>query len=113
MVSDFITEKNGFLCLNEEEYQVAKRNMKMSTRKLLEYRESREGYWTSDKFMKQMEYIVEVAEAKYPKEQAYRIFWVFDQSTCSCYGAFSEDALNVNKMNANPGGKVPLMHNTV
>ena len=41
----------------------------MSARKLLEYGESREGYWTSEKFMKQMEYAVEVAEAKYPKEQ--------------------------------------------
>jgi len=61
--------------------------------------------------MKQMEYVVEIAEAKYPKEQGYRLFWVFDQS--SCHSAFSEDALNVNKMNANPGGKVPLMHDTV
>ena len=41
----------------------------MSARKLLEYGESREGYWTSERFMKQIEYAVEVAEAKYPKEQ--------------------------------------------
>jgi len=72
MVSDFVTEKNGFLCLTEEEYQAAKRNnpnIKMSARKLLEYGESREGYWTSDKFMKQMEYVVETAEAKYSKSK--------------------------------------------
>ena len=35
---------------------------------------SRERYWTSDKFMKQMEYVVEVAEAKYPKEQGYIVY---------------------------------------
>lgn len=114
MVSDFITERDGFLCLTEEEYQAAKRNnpnIRMSARKLLEYGESREGYWTSEKFMKQMENAVEVAEAKYPKEQGYRLFWVFDQS--SCHGAYSDDALNANKMNAKPGGKQPLMHDTV
>jgi len=86
MVSDFVTEKDGFLCLTEEEYRAAKRNnpnIKMSARKLLEYGESREGYWTSDKFMKQMEYVVEIAEAKYPKEQGYRLFWVLDQAAAT------------------------------
>ena len=37
MVSDFITETDGFLCLTEEEYQAAKRSnpdIKMSARKL-------------------------------------------------------------------------------
>ena len=61
----------------------------MSARKLLKYGKSKEGYWTSEKFMKQMEYAVEVAEAKYPKEQGYyRLFWVFNQSTC--HGAYSD-----------------------
>jgi len=70
MVSDFITENDGFMCLIEDEFQAAKRNnpnIKMSARKFLEYSESREGYGTSDKFMKQMEYAVETAEAKYLK----------------------------------------------
>lgn len=58
--------------------------------------------------MKQMQYVFEIAEAKYPKEEGYRLFWVFYQS--SCHGAYSDDAL---KMNAQPGGKVPLMHDTV
>ena len=70
MVSDFIIERDGFLCLTEEEYQAAKRNnhnIRTSARKLLENGESREGHWTSEKFMKQMEYAVEVAEAKISK----------------------------------------------
>lgn len=61
--------------------------------------------------MKQMESAVEVAEAKYPKGNGYRLYWVFDQ--CSCHAAFAEDALNANKMGARPGGKQPLMRDTV
>jgi len=39
MVSDFITENDGFMCLIEDEFQAAKRNnpnIKMSARKFLE-----------------------------------------------------------------------------
>ena len=57
MVSDFITEKDGFLRLTEEEYRVAKvtnPNILMGAHQLLEYRDSREGYWTGENFMKQM-----------------------------------------------------------
>ena len=114
MVSDFITEKDGFLQLTEEEYQAAKEtnpDIRMGARQLLEYGESREGYWTGDKFMKQMQSAVEIAESKYPKHQGYRLFWVFDQS--SCHTAFADDALNANKMNARPGGQQPLMRDTV
>lgn len=31
--------------------------------------------------MKHMEYAVEVADAKYSKEQGYCLFWVFNQSS--------------------------------
>ena len=61
--------------------------------------------------MKQVQIAVEIAEAKYPKEQGYRLFWIFDQS--SCHTAYAEDALNANKMNAHPGGQQPLMHDTM
>ena len=57
MVSDFITENDGFLCLTTEEHQAAKLldpNIPMAARELLEYGESRDGYWTGEKFMKQM-----------------------------------------------------------
>ena len=114
MVSDFITERDGYLRLTEDEYKEAKvknPTIRMSARQLLEYGESREGYWTSEKFMKQMEKAVEVAEAKYPNEKGYRLFWVFDQS--SCHTAFNDDALNANKMNARPGGQQPIMRDTI
>ena len=54
MVSDFIDEKNGYLALTQEEYDRAKiedPKAKMYARQLLEYGESKEGYWTSDKFV--------------------------------------------------------------
>lgn len=55
-----------------------------------------------------MKNAVSIAEAKYPKEDGYRLFWVFDQS--SCHMAFGDDALNASRMNASPGGAQPLMH---
>ena len=84
MVSDFIT-MDGYLCLTEEEYAAAKvhnPDITMGARQLLEYGEARNGYWTEDKFMKQMKKVVKVAETKYPKEKGYQLYWVFDQSGC-------------------------------
>lgn len=83
----------------------------MSARTLIEYGEACDGYWTGAKFMKQMSSAVKIAEAKYPKEKGYRVYWIFDQS--GCHMAFAEDLLNVNRMNAKEGGCQPLMHDTV
>ena len=71
MVSDFITERDGNLCLTEAEHIFAKEKdpaIPMAPRALLEYGEVRDGYWTGAKFMRQMENAVKVAEAKYPKD---------------------------------------------
>ena len=54
MLSDFIDEKIGFLCLTDEEYERAKQinpSAKKYARQFLEYGENREGYWTCDKFV--------------------------------------------------------------
>lgn len=54
MVSDFIDEKGGFLALTQAEYDSVKNadpSIRMYARQLLEYGESKEGYWTSDKFV--------------------------------------------------------------
>lgn len=110
MVSDFIDEYNGYLGLTMDEYTEAKKtdpNAKMQARSLLEYGEAREGYWTSDKFMEQMNKAVKIAETKYPKEDGWRLVWIFDHS--SCHAAMAEDSLDVNKMNVKPGGKQRLM----
>lgn len=52
-----------------------------------------------------------MAEIKYPKINGWRHVWVFDH--CSCHAAMADDALDVNKMNVNPGGKQRKMRQTV
>ena len=68
----------------------------------------REGYWTNEKFMKQMELAVKIAELR---SDGYRHCWVFDHS--SCHAAKSEDSLDVSRMNVKPGGKQPKMRDTI
>ena len=114
MVSDFIDEHNGFLVLTEEEYLRAKQSsstIKRYARAYLEYGEHREGYWNRDQMMKQMERAVEIAEVKYPKPDGWRHVWIFDHS--SCHNAMADDALDVTKMNVNPGGAQRKMRDTV
>ena len=110
LVSDFIDEKNGYLSLTKEEYDKAKISnprIWMHARVLLEYGESKEGYWTSDRFMGQIEKAVEIAEVKYPLSEGWKQVWIFDHS--SCHGAMADDSLDVSKMNVNPGGKQRVM----
>ena len=115
MVSDFIDELNGYLRLTNEELERAKvkygANFQKEARMLLEYGESKEGYWTSDKFLSQMDHAVKIAEIKYPKEIGYRLIWIFDNS--SCHNAYADAALNASLMNAKPGGKQPRMRDIV
>ena len=114
MVSDFIDEHHGFLALSDEEHEQAKL-VNPSTRKyareFLEYGENKEGYWNRDKFMEQIKRAVEMAEIKHPKNNGWCHVWVFDHS--SCHAAMADDALDVNKMNVNPGGKQRKMRDTV
>ena len=68
MVSDFIAEHNGFLALSDKEYDRAKVSnprLRKYTCEFLEYGESKEGYWTRDKFIHR----IEMAELKYPKRK--------------------------------------------
>jgi transposase len=115
MVSDFITEKDGYLRLTDDEYQCAREtapNIKKEVRLLLEYGENKEGsYFNSEKFIAQMEDAVSIAKVKYPKEDGYNVYWVFDHS--SCHTAFAKDALVVTDMNVKPGGGQPKLRDTV
>ena len=109
MVSDFVDEINGYLCLTQEEYRRAQvdKTTQMEARSLLEYGEAREGYWTCDKFMQQMKKAIKIAEFKYPKSEGWKHVWIFDHS--SCHATMADDSLDVNKMNVNPGGKQRVM----
>ena len=79
-------------------------------REFLEYGESKEGYWTRDKFIAQMKKAIAIAEFKYPKSSGWRHVCIFDHS--SCHSAMADDALDVNHMNIKPGGKQRIMHDT-
>ena len=114
MVSDFISEQDGYLCLDENKFAEGLKKLpklKQFGRATIEYGENKDGYWTSDKFIEQIKYCADIAECKYPKSEGYKVVWVFDHS--SCHGAYSEDALNASQMNVKPGGKQPVMRNTV
>ena len=106
MVSDFIGEKHCYLELTQEEYEEARRtdpSIRKHARETLDYGEAKEGYWTSERFMTQIEEAVKIAEVKYPRESGRKVVWIFDHS--SCHAAMPVDALDASKMNVNPGGK--------
>ena len=114
MVSDFVDERSGYLSLTDEEFDKASQtnpDIVKQARCLLLYGESKEGYWTNEKFMEQMKHAVAIAKIRYPKEEGWKVVWVFDQS--SCHKAMASDALDVAKMNVNPGGKQSKMRDTV
>ena len=69
--------------------------------------QSRDGYWNSNKFMKQVARAVSIFESKYPKAQAE---CNLDQSPC--HKKLPEEALNIHSMNVNPGRKQPQMRST-
>lgn len=113
MVSDFVEQHGGFLQLDDHELSLAKQNdsnFPKTARAFLEYGGQREGYWTSNKFMKNVQDAVKIANHKYPSDN-YTILWLFDQS--SCHRAYADDALNVANMNKYPGGAQPCMRDTV
>ena len=113
MVSDFIEQHSGFLRLTDSELDVARERdpeFLKSARVLLEYGADKEGYWTSEKFMANIESAAQIAEFKYPSD-THTIVWLFDHS--SCHRAFAPDALNAKAMNVKPGGAQPSMRDTV
>ena len=90
-----------FFCTSQtKEYARAKEKdptTRKYARQLFEYGEAREGYWTSEKFMAQLKEAAKIADVKYPKEEGWRIVWLFYHS--SCHTAMPDDALDVAKMN--------------
>ena len=54
MISDFIDQYNGFLWLTDREHHLASAsdpNFPKTARAIMEYGASKDGYWTSEKFM--------------------------------------------------------------
>ncbi len=94
MVSDFIVEGEGYL-----------RDENGEARVLLET--SSEGYFNNEKFLDQVDVALDIFDRKYPQ---YRGIFMFDNAPC--HKKVPDDALKVEHMNVNPGGKQPAMRDT-
>ena len=80
MVSDFVDERNGYLALTDEEFDRASQTnagIEKQAQCVLLYGESKEGYWTGEKFMKQIRKAVAIAKIKYPMEEGWKIVCFF------------------------------------
>ena len=67
-----------------------------------------EGYFDSTKFLDQVDKAIDIFEGKYPNHQAVFLF-----DNAPCHRKCSDDSLNINRMNVNPGGKQPIMKDTI
>ncbi len=96
MVSDFI-EENGsdYLRHNGQEGRL-----------LLET--STDGYFNNDMLMKQVDKTIQIFEQKYPNAQA---LFLFDNAPS--HKKYADDMLVADRMNVRPGGKQPVMRDTV
>ncbi len=100
MVSEFLTEIDGRLKLNEDEILLYP-EIPVEARKFLKPEKNEEVWWTADHLLDQViNYAIPIFETKY--SNSIGIF-AFDNSTN--HEAMAKDALNVNKMNVNLGGK--------
>ena len=82
MVSDFISEQDGYLKLSDEEFAIGctifpglKQYACSSIQACIQYGENEDGYWTSDRFMEQLEYSAKIAECKYPQSDGFKVVW--------------------------------------
>ncbi|RGB27120.1 hypothetical protein C1646_819972 [Rhizophagus diaphanus] len=107
MVSDFLLETDGRLKLNEDEILLYP-EIPVEARKFLRPGKNEEGWWTAEHLLDQViNYAIPIFEAKYPNTIGV---FTFDNSTN--HGAMAKDALNINNMNVNPGGKQARMRST-
>ena len=104
MVSDFVEEYDGYLCLSDEQFERAKADtpsIVRSARVAFEYGSECGGYWTGERFMMQMKTASDISEFKYPSH-SHSIAFILDQS--SCHRKFDEKALIARNILVKDGG---------
>ena len=69
---------------------------------------SRDGYFTNDHLLNQVEKRVDIFERIHPDCTG-----VFMFDNAPSHRKVSDDALNANKMNVGPAGRQPIMHDTI
>ena len=65
------------------------------------------GYSDNEKFLLQVDKVIDIFEAKYP---SYQGLFIFDNAPS--HKKCPDDALKVENMNVRPGGKQPIMRST-
>ena len=95
MVSDFIDEVSGYIRDDQDQARI-----RLETH--------REGYFTNELLLKQVERTVDIFERIHPEAIA---LFLFDNAPS--HRKMADDALNADKMNVGPGGKQPKMRDTI
>ena len=95
MVSDFIDEVSGYIRDDQDQARI-----RLETH--------REGYFTNELLLKQVEQTVDIFERIHPEAIA---LFLFDNAPS--HRKMADDALNADKMNVGPGGKQPKMRDTI
>src|SRR6266542_5856407 len=100
MVSEFLSEACGRLCLSQEDI-IKYPTIPNKARVYLMPGKNQEGYWTVQNLLEQVEYkAIPIFEALFPN---CIVVFAFDNS--SNHLAYRSDALIANRMNLRPGGK--------
>jgi len=113
-ISDWICEPTGRLMLSQE--QIAQqlqllpeaRLKAMDARKIIYPGKNHDAWWDLAQLMDQIKVAVDIFEYLHPEKVGV---WLFDCSPA--HEGLAVDALNVNNMNVNPGGKQRAMRDTV
>ena len=113
MVADFVDEFGGYLRLSDEEFERGKAiygdDLEQAARHTIQYGANHDGYWSGDDFLMQVKDVYLISLVKYPR--AEHDVWQFDHS--SGHAKMAADALVAHHMNVSPGGRQPVMRDTV
>ena len=113
-VSDFISETIGRLKLSEEQISnqhkllAEKRLAKFEARAIIYPGKGFDAWWDLKQLIEQIKNTISIFKLTHPDCTAV---FVFDRS--SAHEGFAEDALNINRMNVNPGGKQKRLRDTI
>ena len=113
-VSDFISETIGRIRLSDDQIaeQLAKpadhRLPTFEARKITYPGKGHDNWWDLPQLIEQLKHTIQVFDHTHPDRTA---IFVFDRS--SAHEGFADDALNVNNMNVNHGGKQRKLRDTV
>jgi hypothetical protein len=112
-ISDWISERTGRLALSDEQV-AAQANLPESqrlrvtdARRIIYPGKNHDGWWDLKQLMDQTHDAVDIFEYLHPDKVGV---WVFN--CLSAHEGLAADALNVNNMNVNPGGKQKHLQST-